>query len=148
MKKICKVCGEEKDSSEFSISYTNKDRLRSDCKKCFCKYVKDKRGYKGRSKHLAYKIRTKDYSKDTYLIAKHNITLEQYKNLLTNQNNKCKICGAEQGTLNKELFVDHDHETGKIRGLLCQNCNFGIGLLKDDISILEKALEYLKEFKK
>lgn len=63
------------------------------------------------------------------------------------QGNKCAICGSEEtdkrrGKL-RALAVDHDHETGKVRGLLCGACNKGIGLLKDDAEILRKAAAYL-----
>lgn len=55
------------------------------------------------------------------------------------QNNKCFICDEEA-----KLVVDHDHSTGKVRGLLCSICNTGIGMFKDSTKNLEKAIEYLK----
>jgi hypothetical protein len=73
----------------------------------------------------------------------------QYKLLLEAQDGRCAICGALQGHRSRygtvcRLAVDHDHKTGKIRGLLCNNCNRGLGRLKDSIENLEAALRYLK----
>ena len=63
---------------------------------------------------------------------------EQYDSLFETQKGKCAICG-----LPEKLVADHDHTTLVVRGLLCSPCNTGIGLLKDDITILTKAVEYL-----
>ena len=75
----------------------------------------------------------------------YGITVEDYNNMFTSQNGECKICQTHQKDLKKRLAVDHCHETGKVRGLLCQKCNLGIGHLNDSVSLLEKALSYLKE---
>ena len=64
--------------------------------------------------------------------------------LALSQNNKCKICEKEESA-NRRLAIDHCHKTGIIRGMLCTNCNLGIGNLQDNISLLYKAIEYLKE---
>jgi len=74
----------------------------------------------------------------------YSISVEEYNNLLTKQNGVCAVCGQKDlSSRNVHLSVDHDHNTHKIRGLLCNNCNRAIGLLKDDIKILESAIEYL-----
>lgn len=57
---------------------------------------------------------------------------------------KCSICGEKQEDLPRMLCVDHCHESGKFRGLLCDNCNTAIGLMKDDVDSLKKAIEYLE----
>jgi hypothetical protein len=73
--------------------------------------------------------------------------LEQYEELLRQQNGVCAICGRpEIRTYNgkvKNLSVDHDHETGEVRGLLCYKCNLGIGQFEDSIELLDKAKKYL-----
>jgi hypothetical protein len=76
-------------------------------------------------------------------------TLKTYKQMFKEQNGLCAICGQTLPLLqnkkyNSLLCVDHDHTTGKIRGLLCSNCNKAIGLLKDDVIIIESAANYLK----
>ena len=70
--------------------------------------------------------------------------LEKMKNA---QQNKCAICGTHKDELKKKLAVDHCHESGKIRGLLCGNCNNGLGIYKDNINYLGKAITYLRESK-
>ena len=72
----------------------------------------------------------------------YGLTQEDYKKLLEQQKGVCAICGCKPN--GKALAVDHNHTTGKIRGLLCHDCNVGIGFLKEDISILQKSIEYLK----
>lgn len=67
---------------------------------------------------------------------------DQYQQLFEEQGGKCAICKQE---CHRRLAVDHNHETGKIRGLLCMNCNTGIGKLQDDVLLLEKAILYLKK---
>lgn len=72
---------------------------------------------------------------------KFGITVEEYERFMVLQDRKCKICKMDgQDT----LAVDHDHKTGKIRGLLCGECNMGLGKFKDDPLLLEAAIEYLK----
>jgi hypothetical protein len=75
---------------------------------------------------------------------KYGLTLEQYTAMLESQNGCCIGCGSHQSTLNHKLNVDHNHDTGKVRGLLCRECNRGIGYLKDSPEILIKLAEYLK----
>lgn len=74
---------------------------------------------------------------------KYGITPEQYYELYKAQNGKCKICSKklEDG---KYLDVDHDKETGNIRGLLCNNCNKGLGMFKENVEALKNAAKYLE----
>ncbi|CAB4179406.1 Recombination endonuclease VII [uncultured Caudovirales phage] len=60
------------------------------------------------------------------------------------QDYKCAICGVHEENVTKALAVDHDHATGLVRGYLCNNCNRGIGLLKDDPKVLQNAIDYLE----
>lgn len=71
----------------------------------------------------------------------YNITYDEYSNMLKMQNGVCAICEQKE-SINKNLSVDHCHETGKIRGLLCLKCNQGIGLLKHNVKWLRKAALY------
>ena len=72
------------------------------------------------------------------------ITPEQYWEIYANQNGVCRICKRPQ-TVGLKLDVDHNHKTNKVRGLLCRNCNTGIGQLRDDFNLLWAALKYLFE---
>lgn len=84
--------------------------------------------------------------KNSMLRLRYGITLDQFNQMLIAQNNKCAICQILiDETPKKQLCVDHCHTTEKIRGLLCGNCNAGIGSLKDSIQLLESAISYLKE---
>jgi hypothetical protein len=73
-----------------------------------------------------------------------NISKYEYAKLLIEQNNSCAICGVSATELKRELSVDHNHETGKIRGLLCHHCNIGLGNFKDSTTLLSVAIEYLE----
>lgn len=71
---------------------------------------------------------------------RHGITDEQFVNMLNNQNYQCAICGDK---ITHSSHLDHDHKTGKIRGVLCPYCNHGLGEFKDSIFNLSKAIDYL-----
>lgn len=80
-----------------------------------------------------------------YLLRNYGISLEEYEALLLKQDGKCAICGSAEavpGTKNC-MAVDHDHKTGKVRGLLCMFCNRGLGAFKDSPAILKNAMDYL-----
>lgn len=82
------------------------------------------------------------------LKATFGITLEDYDRMLASQSGCCAICGITENHVNhprgrRNFYVDHDHKTGRVRGLLCQNCNFGIGHFRDSTELLRKAANYL-----
>lgn len=70
---------------------------------------------------------------------------EDYDELLVKQGFSCAICRKHFTTFKKALSVDHCHETGKVRGLLCQPCNTGLGMFKDNPKVMARALVYLEE---
>lgn len=76
---------------------------------------------------------------------KFKITIEEYVSLYEKQKGLCAICEEPEKENNKRLAVDHNHDTGKVRGLLCRACNTGIGLLKEKQELFEKAIKYLKQ---
>lgn len=92
------------------------------------------------------KVTRKEYNRKN-LIKQYGITLEEYDKILLEQGNKCKICGKSKEDSKVSLCVDHNHVTGKIRGLLCISCNTALGGFKDNINILRKAIEYLERTK-
>jgi hypothetical protein len=73
-----------------------------------------------------------------------NLSYEDFLSLKEKQNNLCAICNNPEHVSNRDLAVDHCHTTGKIRGLLCTNCNKLLGHAKDNIDVLYSAIEYLK----
>ena len=82
----------------------------------------------------------------------YGITVEDYYKMLSRQGGVCAICKSKtpsnrvyKYTKQENFFVDHCHKTGKVRGLLCQKCNTGIGLFNDEITRLRSAADYLEE---
>jgi hypothetical protein len=73
----------------------------------------------------------------------YGITVEEYNELFQEQEGCCKICGKHQTAFKRKLDVDHCHETGKIRGLLCNRCNQALGLMKDSPENIKAMLEYV-----
>lgn len=96
-----------------------------------------------RKRGREYNKTHKRENKNRALIRYHGLTLIEYENMVQNQKGRCAICGEVPS---KRLVVDHDHRTGKIRKLLCDYCNIGLGHVKDNIEILENMIEYLKQY--
>ncbi len=167
----CKKCGEEKILSEFYTNKRIKKGHENICKDCFRARVlqynlkhreenaertrvynklhpekrkAEKKRYNEKNKEKVKlwckKSRLKNRLKSIY-----KITKEEYDIMLIQQNGKCYICEEEDiNTRNKKLVVDHDHNTGKVRGLLCYSCNIGLGFFHDNIEHLSNAIKYLK----
>ena len=74
----------------------------------------------------------------------YGLSHEDWLKMWENQNGKCAICGKLFSTPSN-IYVDHNHRTGEVRGLLCQKCNYGIGYLNDDLQLIRRAIKYLKE---
>jgi hypothetical protein len=95
------------------------------------------------------KIKARDYQrsrKKNHLgikLKKYDITKEQYDEMFNKQQGKCHICDKHQSELLRPLCIDHSHKTNKVRGLLCDRCNRGLGVFQDDVKLLLKAIEYL-----
>jgi hypothetical protein len=138
--KDCCVCGCRKSFDSF-YNYKNK----SDGKSYRCKDCDDlsrKKWKENNSDSSKLSVRKNN------LKSRYGIDLDIYYSLLKKQNNKCGICEATEnnvlGDRAKWSFaVDHNHDTGKVRGLLCNQCNRAIGMLKDDAALLRKAADYL-----
>lgn len=123
----CKTCKQLKLLTEFRWNGRRFLQTNSECLSCESNYYKNRNTY--------------EHNKNNFLLGKYGITREKYDELYNAQEGKCKICEKHC----EVLAVDHDHFNGNIRGLLCRNCNLGMGLLKDDISLLKKAIAYLQD---
>ena len=99
---------------------------------------------KFRKTNLNTLFELKDSQYENYLIKKYQITFKEFNEMLLNQNNLCGIC---ETPFNRTPVIDHDHRTGKIRGLLCLKCNTAIGMLKENTKIIHYAINWLKENK-
>ncbi len=79
-----------------------------------------------------------------YILKQYGLTEDDYVELCEKQSYRCAVCSVHANDINCSLSVDHNHDTGKVRGLLCRKCNQGIGLLQDSPDILRLALNYLE----
>ena len=111
---------------------------RGQCKACVRTYV------------CNWKTNNRDHARNTYLKRIFGISLDDYNFLFKKQKKRCAICKINQNKLhrrdkrNNSLYVDHDHRTGKVRGLLCVDCNRGLGSFRDCIENLKNAIKYLR----
>lgn len=78
--------------------------------------------------------------RDAELKRNYGISLVEYEEMLAKQGGRCAVCGVKS---DKTLHLDHNHKTGKVRGLLCHKCNSGLGSFNDDVELLIRAAEYL-----
>lgn len=93
-----------------------------------------------RRKRLGYSS-----SRSEFLMYEHGITIEQFQKIVEEQEHTCPICKRLFINMSpKNIHVDHDHVTGKIRGVLCVKCNRGIGFLGDNVEIIKNAILYLQ----
>lgn len=98
-----------------------------------------------KAQHTRWRNNNRDHLRNVSYQKLYGITLEEYNMLLEEQGGNCAICSKppDSGRA-KYLYVDHCHNTIKIRGLLCSNCNKGIGFFRDDPELIEKAINYLR----
>lgn len=118
--KRCIACKINKRNSEFYKDPAKKDGLKNECKPC-------------------YNLRCGEYS----LKAKYNLTKDERQAMIDSQNGCCAICQKPFESSNK-THVDHCHTTGKVRNILCGNCNSGLGMFKDDPNLLTAAIQYVE----
>jgi hypothetical protein len=151
--KPCTKCGVLKDETAFSVDRSKKDGRHGHCKECQSKRAKEKRQsdpeYRARCNEKSRQYRktnreqTRASQRNAYLKWKYGITTEDYNSLMQSQKGACAICKAPESSWGK-FAVDHCHQTGRVRGLLCFNCNTSIGKMNDDPSLLRRAAEYLE----
>lgn len=123
--KWCGRCKENLPTSHFAKNKVKKDGLQERCRKCRSKHYKST-GYV-------------EVSRDNRIKRKYGIRLKDYETMFVEQGGACKICKAND----VDLVIDHCHESGVVRGLLCNNCNWGLGNFKDNVDFLQAAKEYL-----
>lgn len=129
----------------FHIQKEGRYGLKSKCKQCRADYHKEYEktecGKFARTK--INKRRAENGYLTSYMLWHYyGMSPEQYDKMLKEQGNGCAICGGVNVD-NRRLAIDHNHETGKIRGLLCHYCNIGLGCFKDDVKKMKLAIKYL-----
>lgn len=151
--KKCTICSKVKPLI-FEYFYRDKSRksgFRNECRSCSS--IRAKKWYnteKGRAARKKQYERRKKTGKHYLSVLKaalkrdYNMTISEYCALLESQNQVCGICGGVNSD-GRRLFIDHDHKTGKVRGLLCHQCNIMLGHAKDNLSVLRSAVGYLEK---
>lgn len=143
----CTKCGESKDESQFRARPTLKRGYQSWCKEC--EYNAQKKRYIPKEKKQNKSVKENEIkfsAKKRMLKHRYGIDYETYLKMYEEQNGKCGICGCDKDLGGfKGLLVDHCHETNNVRGLLCGNCNSGLGKFMDDINLLTNAIKYIKQ---
>jgi len=139
--KTCKICNQPKPLTEFYQTVRNGEPYghHGKCKSCYIK--KQQKNYDPIKK------------RDENLKRLYGIGLNEYNNFLDNQNGKCAICGTTEPGGRKSgrggavdvFYVDHDHKTEKVRGLLCNVCNRTMGYVGENSGVLEEMIKYLQK---
>ena len=145
-KKYCPKCKKVKDLDEFSTMKKGSG-IASHCKLCAKEMLKTYyKGEKGNKVKKQTYIRDKIKLKNSKLIKKFGITLNEYNIMLNNQNNGCAICHRTEEENKKMLAVDHSHETNKNRALLCSSCNILIGFIEKNKLNIDDVKNYLNTY--
>jgi hypothetical protein len=160
--KRCKVCGEDKPLDDFYRANGMRDGRRNDCKACNNAAkrartaanpeanrervkrwrVENPDRYREAQRRNKRSVSGRRRERDGHLRRKFGITIEQYEEMLEAQGGRCAICGREpHPTIS--LHVDHDHVRGHLRGLICFDCNAGLGKFRDRRRLLAAAMAYL-----
>jgi hypothetical protein len=139
--KRCGKCKQHLPVNQFSKTTQTKDKLY-----CYCKACTSETARLAHSRLKADPVRYAAYlakERDRHLKRKFGISSNDYDLMLASQGEGCAICGATECSSGAALAVDHCHRTGKVRGILCRDCNTSLGKFNDDRNILLKAVEYL-----
>lgn len=155
--KHCNKCNTFKPTESFGKDRGRKSGLTSACKECRnpqSKLWRDKNPEKVKEINKVSKMKRKEYYssperkakyRNSYLQRAFGITSAEYEEILKKQNGACAICNEYKLAPHRSFMpVDHSHETGKIRGILCNGCNQAIGIFEERKDLLENAIRYLK----
>jgi hypothetical protein len=148
--KSCTKCGESKPPTEFTRDKIRKDGLNPWCKLCTRANSARQDKKRDHAARYQYNKEVEKYRKkgslvvrEWHLLKLYNLTLAEFDQKLEDQGGCCKICKTANPGHKGKFVVDHNHSTGKIRGLLCHKCNTALGLLQDSPGILQRARNYL-----
>lgn len=143
----CRLCDREKTAKHRAL---NKDKVNADQRRIYATRAEHERE-RSKVKYRKFKKR----AMEGYIRNAYGLQADEYWKMVENQNNKCKICGNEETRKQTSradepekicrLTIDHCHETKKVRGLLCHRCNVGIGGLRHDPQLMQKAIDYINQ---
>lgn len=133
----------------------------SECRSCLCQRARDYRRANPEVVRAADKRRYDNSGargarsrRDGHYRRTFGITVDDYERMLAEQGGKCHLChgrpvaSKSRRSGNARLHVDHDHQTDKVRRLLCYRCNVGLGLFRDNVAVLSRAIAYIKEHRR
>jgi hypothetical protein len=151
----CKICASAHRRQKYRDEMSFRESAKEDARKYYHEnrercLLRNKEWVKrNREKALQYwknvYMNNKPKRRNRVLQELYGITLVDYNELFILQNGRCAICGIHQVELTRALHVDHNHDTGEIRGLLCSNCNTGMGMFSDDVNMLQRVIAYLEK---
>lgn len=136
--KFCAKCSELKSADEFGPDKRRNDGRHSWCRPCTAEWARNDRA-KPSSRH-------REHIRNSHLKRNYGLTPEQRDEMFDSVDGKCELCGHEMMRRGKSQYgsvIDHDHVSGKMRGMICSRCNTGLGKLGDSIAGLIKAVDYL-----
>ena len=131
-------------TSEYNRAYREKNRERLDA---YAKAYREKNREALRERQRTYLEKNRKEHNRKKRLQPYDLTQDELNAMMAEQNGVCKVCGCPptgKGP-NAVLHIDHDHDTGKVRGLLCQACNRGLGFFRDDPERLAAAINYLRD---
>lgn len=145
--KCCSACKKSLPLSSFNKNKNMTDGLQNYCRDCHRAFGracyqrhKEKLKPAARERNREW---NKQHGRDANLRQKYGVTEQRFNQASAAIGGACEICGKQCG-VHKNLSVDHDHDTGFVRGLLCMKCNAGIGKFGDSADLLRSALEYME----
>lgn len=154
--KKCWRCGDIRPSSDFNVNRAARDGLCDLCKPCM-RAASAERYERNRERYLERNRRWKEENPERLRDAQRRYSLrvnvhpdatpELKRDLLAYQGGVCAICRTNRPTGRGDFHLDHDHATGVIRGVLCNRCNTGLGLFRDDPRLLAAAIAYIERFR-
>ena len=137
--RYCPECEQYLPKSEF---YSDRRARGGLTRRCRTHHAR--KSYESRMKKYDTPAKRYLYARRSMLRKRYGITLEEYEAMAEAQGHRCKICRMRETEKYGLLHVDHDHRTARVRGLLCGNCNTGLGKFRDDPALLQSAIEYLR----
>lgn len=153
VEKICNICKISKPLDEFYKVPAGKFGVWAKCIICakakYKKYIEENKEHvkaiqtKSKEKRKLEKPNDKFYN---FIRAEFQMTPDEYEAIRIKQNFKCALCNRSEFEFKKRLHLDHCHSSNQVRGLLCSKCNMGLGLFKDNIEVLQKAIIYLQHY--
>lgn len=143
--KKCTLCKKELPIDNFSLKKNSKSSYSVNCDKCRKSPMRiwDSLNTE-KSKERRKRYIKSGNARAGRLTRRYGVSIKEYSEILASQNNVCAICSSLEPKGRYSSFnIDHDHKTGKVRGLLCSNCNMGIGSFREDVEVIKKVISYL-----